>query len=131
MREIEKALMLRTIDILWMDHLDNMDHLRDSVRLCAYGQKDPLVEYKNEGHRLFRALLGAIESNVARMIYKVTIAKEAATDYGSRTTARHIEAAPGMSLAVDGSQSAVDRHLGRNDPCWCGNGLKYKKCHGR
>ncbi|MBI2587965.1 preprotein translocase subunit SecA [Candidatus Azambacteria bacterium] len=72
-REIEKLVMLRMLDMLWMDHLDQMEHLRDSVRLRAYGQRDPLVEYKNEGHRLFQQLLGAFQSQVAQTIYKVGI----------------------------------------------------------
>ncbi len=145
MRQIEKILMLRTIDMLWMDHLDDMDHLRDSVRLRAYGQKDPLVEYKNEGHKLFYELLAAIDSQVVKMIYKVSLAKEpstdyrprtmagnrAATDYRSPAIARINESTFGASQAADRSPSPVSgRNIGRNDPCWCGSGKKYKKCHG-
>jgi len=71
MHNIERAVMLRSIDMLWMDHLDQMEHLRDSVRLRAYGQRDPLVEYKNEGSRLFRELQTAIRANVVNTIFKV------------------------------------------------------------
>ncbi|MFH1966575.1 MAG: preprotein translocase subunit SecA, partial [Patescibacteria group bacterium] len=74
MRQIEKYVLLRSIDTLWMDHLDNMDHLRDSVRLRAYGQKDPLVEYKNEGIKMFRKLLESIQATVVNTIYKVSLA---------------------------------------------------------
>ncbi|MBI4709265.1 MAG: SEC-C domain-containing protein [Candidatus Portnoybacteria bacterium] len=127
MRQIEKAVMLRTIDTFWMEHLDNMDHLRDSVRLRAYGQKDPLVEYKNEGHRLFQNLLVAIEFNVARTIYKVTLAKEPQSQRQEAPLAQAKENRPsGASASKSG-----DKTLGRNDPCWCGSGKKFKKCHGR
>jgi len=150
MRQIEKFLTLRTIDIFWMDHLDNMEHLRDSVRLRAYGQKDPLVEYKNEGHQLFQSLLAAIESNIVKSIYKVTLAKDQTTDYRQPSTARE-QRSPSPYQAVDRSQSsegkknigrpnsasggtdarfAQDAKIGRNDPCWCGSGKKFKRCHG-
>ena len=110
MRQIEKHVLLRSIDTLWMDHLDNMDHLRDSVRLRAYGQKDPLVEYKNEGIIMFRRLLESIQTTVANTIYKVTLAP----------------VSPAEVLTKAG-QSKV----GRNSPCPCGSGKKFKKCCGK
>jgi len=125
MRQIEKLIMLRTIDVFWMDHLDNMDHLRDSVSLRAYGQRDPLVEYKNEGHRLFQTLLTAIESSVAKTIYKVSLTKEPRQE---NPMARVVENR--SSAAAQAPQSA-NKNIGRNDPCWCGSGKKYKKCHGK
>ena len=106
MRQIEKFVLLRSLDILWMDHLDNMEHLRDSVRLRAYGQKDPLVEYKNEGMRLFQRLLDAFQSMVVDTIYKVDL----------------VPASP--QVAPQQGRAKV----GRNDPCPCGSGKKYKKC---
>jgi len=113
MRQIEKFVSLRSVDTLWMDHLDNMDHLRDSVRLRAYGQKDPLVEYKNEGIRLFQRLLGSIQSTMVNTIYKVALApaNERVVSSGAR-------------------QSRDKNKVGRNSPCPCGSGKKYKKCHG-
>ena len=65
MRQVEKIVCLRTIDMLWLEHLENMDYLRDSVRLRAYGQRDPLIEYKSEGHKMFQALLAKIDSGIA------------------------------------------------------------------
>ncbi len=118
MRQIEKFVSLRSIDTLWMDHLDDMDYLRDSVRLRAYGQKDPLVEYKNEGMRLFQRLLAAIQSTMVNTIYKVALAP-----------AGNVARQPARS-AADGLPTA-GKKIGRNDPCPCGSGLKYKKCHGR
>ena len=110
MRQVEKIVMLRTIDMLWMEHLDNMEHLKDSVRLRAYGHLDPLVEYKNEGHRLFQKLLENIESNTAGMIYKVSLAP----------LDRHSE-----------RSEESRRKISRNSPCPCGSRKKYKKCHGK
>ncbi len=115
MRQIEKFVFLRSIDSLWMDHLDNMDHLRDSVRLRAYGQKDPLVEYKNEGIRLFQRLLTAIQSTMVNTIYKVALAPAGDTAGQSARPA-----------AVN--RPPAGKKVGRNDPCPCGSGKKYKKC---
>ena len=115
MRSLEKMVMLRTIDMLWMDHLQEMDYMRDSVRLRAYGQKDPLVEYKNEGRKMFLRLLEAIQTNFVQVIYKVQLA-------------------PAGAARETTSPGAAPRHgakVGRNDPCPCGSGKKYKKCHGK
>lgn len=134
-REVEKVILLRSIDMLWMDHLDTMEHLRDSVRLRAYGQRDPLVEYKNEGIELFRKLLEAIESNVANMIFKVSIAKKEENTSSAQMPMEHVHHADHSHEDKNTSwrvptQSAKHK-VGRNDPCPCGSGKKYKKCHGR
>ena len=125
MRQIEKFVFLRSIDALWMDHLENMDYLRDSVRLRAYGQKDPLVEYKNEGIKLFQRLLAAIQSTMVNTIYKVALAP-AGQNYSRQSPL-------GQNKRPDGGK----RKIGRNDPCPCGKinpktgkPMKYKKCHG-
>lgn len=129
MRGAEKAILLRTIDMLWMDHLDNMDHLRDSVRLRAYGQRDPLVEYKNEGHKMFQQLLQAIQGQVTAMIYKVEIQQPMATAANQPMRLNRNDAA--ISSAPTGNQA------GRNDPCPCGakkpdgTPIKYKHCCGK
>ena len=112
MRQIEKLVMLNTLDNLWMNHLEDMEYLRDSVRLRAYGQRDPLVEYKNEGRQLFRDLLFNFEAQVATIILKV------------QPPQKKIE---NLKLKIENSQPKV----GRNDPCPCGSGKKYKRCHGK
>ena len=115
MRQIEKVVSLRILDMLWLEHLENMEYLRDSVRLRAYGQQDPLVEYKNEGHKMFQKLLLTLESSIANTILKVSLA-------------------PAQPSAVNSSvpQPVVSQRSGkkpgRNDPCPCGSGKKYKKC---
>jgi len=124
MRQIEKIISLRTLDMLWMEHLESMEHLRDSVRLRAYGQRDPLVEYKNEGHKMFRQLLSMLESNIAQTIFKVSLVPRTA------------EAPVVSSSAPNYAAGARSKNKpGRNDPCPCGKinsktgqPMKYKKC---
>jgi len=126
MRKIEKIISLRILDMLWMDHLDNMEHLRDSVRLRAYGQQDPLVEYKNEGHKMFRQLLETIETSIAQTILKVSLVPKT-TGVSPINSPQNYEARP----------RNIKKKLGRNDPCPCGakhpdgRPVKYKHCHGR
>jgi len=119
MREVEKVVSLRILDMLWVEHLENMEYLRDSVRLRAYGQQDPLVEYKNEGHKMFKKLLQTLESTIANTILRVSLV-------------------PTPSQAPLASLSAgvrLKNKPGRNDPCPCGKinpktgkPMKYKKC---
>jgi preprotein translocase subunit SecA len=116
---LEKFVMLRTIDMLWMEHLETMECLRDSVSLRAYGQRDPLVEYKNEGHRLFGHMMNEINNSIVEMLLKVELKPQAGNSMqktGNRKT---------VGLPTEASAK-----VGRNDPCPCGSGKKYKKCHG-
>ena len=102
--------------MLWMNHLEEMEALRDSVRLRAYGQQDPLVEYKTEGHRMFKKLLDMIESNIVQTILRVSLKPQSSS-------------AP--IAQMERPRQTHDKGVGRNDPCPCGSGKKYKKCHGR
>ncbi|MGA8848864.1 MAG: preprotein translocase subunit SecA [Dehalococcoidia bacterium] len=111
MRIAERLVMLRVIDRLWMEHLTAMEHLRQGIGLHAVGQQDPLVVYKREGHAYFEAFLASIQHDVAHNIYHVGIAKEAPQ--------KKREAVP------------VGKKVGRNDPCPCGSGKKYKHCCGK
>ena len=134
MRQVEKILFLRVLDSLWIDHLTMMDYLRDSVRLRAYGQQDPLVEYKREGHQMFQQLLDLFEANACQMLFKVSIQGRADTlpyrsSYSDTFTPGHL--VPGESSVVQPPKQKV----GRNDPCPCGKinphtgkPMKYKKC---
>ena len=136
MRNLEKALMLRVIDELWVDHLESMEHLRDSVRLRAYGQRDPLIEYKIEGQKMFIELQNSIGVQIANLIFKVSLIQ-----YPSHTKAiegRYEQKSNISDNMADQASSRdnetikKDEHdMGRNDPCWCGSGKKYKKCHGK
>jgi len=102
--------------MIWQEHLSYMDHLRDSVRLRAYGGRDPLVEYKNEGHRAFQQLLSMLDANIADNILKAAPSSDGAS---GRMTGRR------------GNVNVGKTEAGRNDPCPCGSGKKYKKCHGK
>jgi len=114
---VSKLISLRTLDTLWVEHLEEMEHLRDSVRLRAYGQQDPLVEYKNEGHKMFQNLLKMIESSIIQTLFRSSLTKEPVPAPQPVTT----------NLTKLGQPSKV----GRNDPCSCGSGKKYKRCHGK
>jgi len=129
---IVRTLMLQVMDMLWVGHLEVMEHTRSSVRLRAYGQHDPLVEYKNEGLRLFRELEAAIKTHITHLILK--------TDKKPiRKMEKTEEVHPSKSVLGDVADtkqlnaisSAKDnKKVGRNDPCSCGSGKKYKRCHG-
>ena len=110
-----RAITLQTIDYFWQDHLDTMDHVRDAVRLRAYGQQDPLVEYKNEANKQFRQLLEVIEANIIQNLFKFST-----------------QSVPKIELKSAPAKSASDfGKVNRNDPCPCGSGKKYKKCCGK
>jgi preprotein translocase subunit SecA len=113
MQQLEKFVSLKVLDTLWTDHLSYMDHVRDSVRLRAFGGRDPLVEYKNEGHKAFSQLLAMLDANIVENILKAGMRVENKPAYKSH--------------AVESGK----KEPGRNDPCPCGSGLKYKKCHGK
>ena len=138
MPAVEQQTMLRAIDMLWMDHLDQMEHLRDSVRLRAYGQRDPLVEYKHEGSKLFRELQAAIRTQTVNMIFKVSgvpkqeESKKRQVEFQKPETSPIIQNDFQSSRPSPDSLSPVAKKpvTGRNDPCPCGSGKKYKKCHG-
>jgi len=128
-------LMLQAIDMLWVEHLEAMDYMRSSVRLRAYGQKDPLVEYKNEGRGLFIRMEAAIDNAIAEMALKVggqmTEPKNESVleIHNSGLMVGNVSANLAPSVAGSSNPPTGGR-VGRNDPCPCGSGKKYKKCHG-
>ena len=134
MRVLEKAIYLRTIDGLWIDHLDAMDRLREGIGLRGYGQKDPLVEYKYEAYTMFQSFLSAIKSEVVYNIYKVVIERE----WPAESTETELTKAAKKS-SVGRSKDAPQKtkklnhgeKVGRNDLCLCGSGKKFKKCCGK
>ncbi len=129
--EIERAVLLRAIDTLWVEHLDAMEHLRTGIGLQGYGQRDPLVEYKRQSYQMFQELLNAIQRQVVYAIFKVGTAAVAQLNSqrrGMQFTAPAKEGDAGK-LAVGSNQLVVSK-VGRNDPCPCGSGKKFKRCHG-
>ena len=125
MREIERVVMLRIVDEKWMDHLDAMDQLREGIGLRAYGQKDPLIEYKFEGYEMFQNMIASIQDDVVRYIFRVNVVQPQQEQKRQVSENRY--------AAEEGPKKPVrkENKVGRNDPCPCGSGKKYKKCCGR
>jgi preprotein translocase subunit SecA len=124
MREIERVVMLRIVDEKWMDHLDAMDQLREGIGLRAYGQKDPLIEYKFEGYEMFQNMIDSIQDDVVRYIFRVNVVQPQQEQKWQVTENRYAEEGPKKPVRRENK-------VGRNDPCPCGSGKKYKKCCGR
>jgi len=139
MRDVELGLSLRAIDTLWIEHLDMMDHLRRGIGLRGYGQRDPLVEYKREAYALFTQLVNSVNSTIVYSIFRMAVAQNIA-QASPMQRSNFVVTAPAKestdSQSGDGVQSsrptasANSEKVGRNDPCPCGSGKKYKKCHG-
>ncbi|WP_406944695.1 preprotein translocase subunit SecA [Halobacillus sp. SY10] len=130
MREFEKVILLRTVDQKWMDHIDQMDQLRQGIHLRAYGQNDPLREYNFEGFRMFEQMVANIDEEVSRYVMKAQI----------RNNLQRQEVAQGAQAVSGGSENKEPKkktpivkkdNVRRNDPCPCGSGKKYKNCHGK
>ena len=134
MRQVEKLVMLNTLDNLWMNHLEDMEYLRDSVRLRAYGQRDPLVEYKNESRKLFKDLLFNFEAQVATIILKIQ-SPRISTNIEARNPKQaqnpNDQNSKQFRNSDFGFRISQSGKIGRNDPCPCGSGKKYKRCHGK
>jgi preprotein translocase subunit SecA len=146
-----RIVLLQAIDMYWVEHLEVMEYTRSSVNLRAYGQRDPLVEYKKEGLRLFKEMQGAMSEQVLKVLpHIVPVAKdggqaaqaaqevpkdlkevhENATLIGDRDGSSNLAGGSGVGAASSGAGGAKKDEAGRNDPCPCGSGKKYKKCHG-
>ena len=129
MRELERVVLLKTVDRYWMDHIDNMEELRKGIHLRAYGQKDPVVLYRMEGFDMFDQMIASIREDTARLMLTVQIrAKE---------EPKREQVAKPTATSADGTdrprtvRKTASQKVGRNDPCPCGSGKKYKKCCGR
>ena len=143
MRKLERVLLLRTVDSLWVEHLTAMDEMRQGIGLRAYGQTDPLVAYKREAHDMWGQLLAAIRRQIAHSVYHVEL-----TQKDRKTATRPVVSegrgnqAVGAGVSASGAGAtpigsgggvaapAKAQKVGRNKPCPCGSGKKYKKCHG-
>jgi len=129
---IVRITMLQAIDMFWVDHLEMMDYLRGSVNLRAYGQRDPLVEYKREGLRLFKTMQASVDAQVLNVLPHMGVGALEAEEAKLKETQKHMKEA-GAQGKSDSSPviSAKKEKIGRNDPCPCGSGKKYKNCHGK
>ena len=126
LREVERIVLLRSVDSHWMDHIDAMDQLRQGIGLRAYAQKDPVVAYTNEGFDMFDAMVNEIREEAVRNLMRVTV---------RRAPMERKQVAKPVDPAGDGANTPMRKSskekVGRNDPCPCGSGKKYKNCCGR
>jgi preprotein translocase subunit SecA len=142
MRLHQKYILLQVIDQLWKDHLLNVDHLKEGIGLRGYGQRDPLIEYKKESYEIFQEMMELIQDRVVKYLWKTEVVVEREGERQDevqrvqRAMPPQKPKAPPMVFSGSGGSSGpvqVQRKepkIGRNDPCWCGSGKKYKKCHG-
>ena len=128
MREFEKVVLLRAIDTKWMDHIDAMDQLRNGIHLRAYGQSDPLREYQAEGFAMFEDMLISIENDATKYVMKAEIRNNLEREEVAKGQANNPKE-DGAPVAKKPIRRTVN--IGRNDPCPCGSGKKYKNCHGK
>jgi len=148
---VERDVMLRTIDWQWMEYLTQMEHFREGIGLRAYGQRDPLVEYKNEAFEMFNELTERIQGSIVARVFRVQVQRNAPPPPPPPLVRAVLESGPGdpdgaagargngaprprrvaaVGAAVASGAGAAAK-IGRNDPCWCGSGKKFKRCHGR
>lgn len=127
MRELERVVLLRVVDQKWMDHIDAMDQLRQGIGLRAIGQRDPVVEYKFEGYDMFEQMIASIREDAISMLFRVNVERVPQREQVAKpTVASHGDDEPAAK-----QPAKTDKKVGRNDPCPCGSGKKYKHCHGR
>jgi preprotein translocase subunit SecA len=127
MREFEKVVVLRAVDGKWLDHIDAMDQLRQGIHLRSYGQVDPLREYQFEGFEMFNDMIARIEEEVAMYIMKAEVSVNVQLE---RQEVAHGEAVDPNATPSKTVRTKEEDKIGRNDPCFCGSGKKYKNCHG-
>jgi preprotein translocase subunit SecA len=138
MRHLEKLVMLETVDTLWKDHLLNMDHLKEGIGLRGYAQQNPLQQYKKEGFEMFEAMMQQLEADIVEKLFTVQVVRQ---EDVQRMEARRrppqqtqmVMSGGGTPQRQPGKTETVRRDhdkVGRNDPCPCGSGKKFKKCHG-
>ncbi|NUQ71577.1 MAG: SEC-C domain-containing protein, partial [Chthonomonadales bacterium] len=124
MRNLERYVALTVVNQKWMEHLANMDYLREGINLRGYGQQDPLVVYNKEAFQMFEEMQHSIQDGIARYMFHAQLVQEQPQP---RRTPRIIGDDLDSEAAPVGA--AVTKKPGRNEPCWCGSGKKYKHCH--
>ena len=125
-REIERVVLLKVIDNKWMAHLDDMDALREGIGLQAYGQRDPVVEYKMQGYEMYEAMMAAVQEETVRILFHIRVEQKVEREPAAKVTGTNKD----TSLA-SAPKKRAEQKIYPNDPCPCGSGKKYKQCHGR
>jgi preprotein translocase subunit SecA len=137
MRYLERVIFLQMVDTYWKEHLLNMDHLKEGIGLRGYGQKNPLNEYKREGFEMFANMIETVKQKTLSTLFKIKIASEEEVDREALDKRKRQQSEMRLSRGGEGSGEAQQpmkregEKIGRNAPCPCGSGKKYKKCHGR
>ena len=127
MRELERVIMLRVVDEYWMDHIDAMDDLKQGVRLQGYGNNNPVDVYKRESLEMFEEMVSAIQDETVRRLYSVRLRKDEEVKR-ERVAKATVENVGGDGTTPKKEPVKKTIKIGRNDPCPCGSGLKWKKC---
>jgi preprotein translocase subunit SecA len=132
LRTLERWVMLHVIDSQWKDHLLSMDHLKEGIGLRGYGQRDPLTEYKREAYDVFEEMVDRVRTTVTELLFKMQVARDGGPEPAPRA-APAPRPTPGVTLPRGGRERRSEpgrsgQKVGRNDPCPCGSGKKYKKC---
>jgi preprotein translocase subunit SecA len=135
-RLVERWVMLETIDQKWVDYLTTMEHFREGIGLQSYGQRDPLVEYKNEAFKMFNELTESIQADIVSRMFHVQFVREeqpppSRTPVPARGPNGHAPNGGAAAQPEPVGAGGANAKIGRNDPCWCGSGRKFKRCHGR
>ena len=125
-REIERVILLKVIDAKWMDHIDDMDQLREGIGLQAYGQRDPLVEYKMSGYEMFDSMTAAIREDTVRILFHIRVEQKVEREPAAKVTGTNKD-----DTAVNAPKKREAKKIYPNDPCPCGSGKKFKQCCGR
>ena len=126
LREVERVVLLKVIDARWMDHIDDMEQLRQGIGLQAYGQRDPLVEYKMTGYDMFGAMTNAIAETTIRTLFHIRVEQKVEREEVAKVTGTNKD-----ESAVRAPKKREEKKIYPNDPCPCGSGKKYKQCCGR
>ena len=126
LREVERVILLKVIDARWMDHIDDMDQLRQGIGLQAYGQRDPLVEYKMSGYDMFEEMINSIQEDTVRLLFHVRVEQKVEREQVAKVTGTNKDE---TAQGVPKKRAAAKVYP--NDPCPCGSGKKYKQCCGR
>ena len=137
-RELERVVMLKVVDQKWMDHIDNMEELKDGIGLRAYGQKDPVQQYRQEGSEMFDDMIADIQTDVVKILMNIRKQKEVRREETAKITGAALQAINSVDSGktikdTEANKTVINEEpkIGRNDPCPCGSGLKYKNCHGK
>ena len=131
LRKVEKSVLLQVLDLLWREHLSRLEHLRSSVTLRSYGQRDPLNEYKTEGFELFQSLLTKLREQVTAHLIRVEVVKKDQLSAENNETVAKNNKNPTNENQINPKTVEEWGKVGRNELCPCGSGKKYKHCHGK